>query len=173
MKTPSFGKEFSSSQDFGFAMVKPDGVELGISDDVIERIERAGLYIENRRLSIVEPSQVDAIYPDLMTRPFYPAMKDSIVGKRALSLLVLGDSEVSQTLMTIKGSIFDIGGTVRGDYSLARTLPPEYQRLYMAGQLTEEILLDAGFDHVMRYDRMHCDENSVEAERSINAIFRN
>lgn len=169
MRTYPYGAPLP--QDFGFAMVKPDGVELGISDDVTSRIESAGLCIDRRKLSVIEPAQVDAIYPDLVTRPFYPAMKESIVGRRALSLIVVGEHSVSETLMAIKGSIFDVSGTVRGDYSLAHSLPDEYRELYMAGLLTEAMLLDAGFGHVIRDDRMHCDENTVEATQSIKAIF--
>ena len=155
----------------GFAMVKPDGVELGISDDVRDRIVRAGLHIEKQKFSTLSPYHIDTIYADLTHRSFYPAMKDSMVGRQALSLLVLGKCDVCDQLMQIKGSVLDVSGSVRGDYSLAHSLPPELKQLYLNGKLTEDILLAEGFANVMRDDRMHCDESIREARRSIYAIF--
>ena len=156
--------------DYGFAMIKPDGLELGIEHDATIRIEKAGLQIFDQRLHDLEARHVDAIYAEHTDKPFYRDLRESLIGKTALSLIVLGDS-VADTLMNIKGSALDISGSIRADYSLAHSLPEPLHSAYQNGTLTSTQLFQAGFGDVMAFNRIHCDEDLIGAERSIQAVF--
>jgi nucleoside diphosphate kinase len=161
----------ASRVDFGYAMVKPDGLEIGLDEPIIERIENAGLTVIKRSLACITGNQIDGLYPTLHDRPFYESMKQAMVGRRVLSLIIAGDAGVGRQLLAIKGSSAHASGTLRADFSAGHLLDGEIRHRYLTGTLIPEDELSDEWKVVLRDDRVHSDETPEEAANSIRTMF--
>jgi len=157
--------------DIGYAMVRPDGLQLGLDEEIIRRISDSGLVILKRKISVITPEQVDGLYPELHERSYYPPMKQALIGRKVMSLAIGGGASVGSTLLKIKGSAMHTSGSIRGDYSLGHLLSGDLHKNYIMGCLSEEQLHSPEWEPVMREDRMHSDETTAEAVNSINVMF--
>ncbi|MEI6755840.1 MAG: nucleoside-diphosphate kinase [bacterium] len=160
-----------SIHDVGYAMVRPDGLELGIAEDIIERIHDNGMQVLKRRISCISGDQVDALYPGLHERDFFNDMKASLVGKNVMSLIIGGEFNVGVQLLSVKGSALNTSGSIRADYSKGHLLEGELHLAFRNGLLSEEQLKTPECHSLLRDDRMHSDETTQEALNSIKTMF--
>lgn len=156
--------------EFGYAMIRPDGLAMGLDEPIIDRLEQAGLSIIARSISEISPEQIDALYPDLHDKPYYSAMKAGMVGQRVMSLIVSG-SDVTNRMRELKGSAKNTSGSIRGDFSGGHLLSPDLHARFLAGTLNDEDRSTPEWKAVMRDDRLHTDVTEAEAANSIAVMF--
>ncbi len=158
--------------DFGFAMVRPDALDMHLEEAIIDRIEaNAELKVIKRKILKLDGNHVDNIYSDLVDRSFYPGFRESLVGKHVMSLLIGGNQDVSDELMNIKGTVWGPPGSVRSDFSLAHLLTGDELAMFHAGKLGENHLAPDVATDIMRYDRMHCEEDAHGTRKAVRTVF--
>jgi nucleoside-diphosphate kinase len=104
-------------------MVKPDGVARGLVGDVISRLERKGLTLEQiRRLQIDEP-MARRHYEEHLDKPFFPELLEFITSGPVVAMEWSGESAISvcRDLMGATDPKKATPGTIRGDLGLMVT----------------------------------------------------
>jgi nucleoside diphosphate kinase len=105
-------------------LCKPDAVERGLVDAVLERIESAGVSVSARTDLITEPWQAHVAYRDMLADPGrFPAdlpmrIEDAYVGQRVTVALAHGGPDIHARLRRLIGHTDPtkaVTGTIRGD----------------------------------------------------------
>ncbi|MDC0036660.1 nucleoside-diphosphate kinase [bacterium] len=100
--------------------IKPDGVERGLTGDILKRFEQRGIQLRQLELKQLTAEQVDAHYAEHIDKPFYPNLKTYILSG-PIALMVLEAEQVISIVRTMVGvtnSAEAAPGTIRGDYAL-------------------------------------------------------
>ena len=100
-----------------YFMIKPDGVARGLTDEIIKRVEDAGLKVEARKELSVTPEQAADLYSPHLGKTFYPGLIKFITSGPVLACLVSGESAISR-LRALMGDTDPLAaerGTIRGD----------------------------------------------------------
>ncbi|MGH3716712.1 MAG: nucleoside-diphosphate kinase [Micromonosporaceae bacterium] len=102
-------------------LIKPDAVKRGLVGEVISRLERKGLTIDELRLRTMDAALADEHYAEHVEKPFYPPLKEFMTSGPLVALIVSGDQaiEVVRTLTGATDGRKAPGGTIRGDCSLS------------------------------------------------------
>jgi nucleoside-diphosphate kinase len=102
-------------------LIKPDGVRRGLVGEIITRFERKGLTIEAMRLRTMDMALADLHYAEHVDKPFYPPLRDFMLGGPLVSLILAGDEAVAVTraLTGATDGRKAAPGTIRGDLSLS------------------------------------------------------
>ncbi|MFJ9901134.1 nucleoside-diphosphate kinase [Streptomyces sp. NPDC091280] len=116
-------------------LCKPDAVERGLVDAVLERIETAGCMVASRRTVAVQPWQAHVHYWDLLVdadhfpdRDIPACLDDAYTGKAVTVALAYGEPGLHDQLRSLIGHFDPLRaapGTIRGDFghdSLERAL---------------------------------------------------
>jgi len=100
-----------------FCMIKPDGVERGLADEVGKRIEASGLKIVKKLDLTVSPEQAKKLYAVHEGKPFYHGLVNLITSGPARAMVVEGDDAVARLrkLMGATDPRKAEPGTIRGD----------------------------------------------------------
>jgi nucleoside diphosphate kinase len=157
--------------DFGYAMIRPDAIEMGLDEPIIARLEAIGLLVVKRSLTVITNEQVDGLYPKLHNRSYYTSMKEGMVGRKVMSLIISGEQNVAQRLLIAKGSALTSIGSIRSDFSGGHLLADDLRQRFLAGELTATDLQAEALTTVMREDRLHTDETPLEAANSMHVMF--
>ncbi|MEU2133620.1 nucleoside-diphosphate kinase [Streptomyces sp. NPDC018352] len=105
-------------------LCKPDAVERGLVDAVLERIEGAGVSVRARTELIAEPWQAHVAYRDMLADPGHfptdlPArIDDAYSGQRVTVALAHGGPDIHARLRRLIGHTDPtkaVAGTIRGD----------------------------------------------------------
>ncbi|MCX4398798.1 nucleoside-diphosphate kinase [Streptomyces sp. NBC_00257] len=105
-------------------LCKPDAVERGLVDAVLERIEGAGVSVRARTELIAEPWQAHVAYRDMLADPArFPAdlptrLDDAYSGQRVTVALAHGGPDIHARLRRLIGHTDPtkaVAGTIRGD----------------------------------------------------------
>jgi nucleoside diphosphate kinase len=160
-----------SRVEFGFAMIRPDSLELGLDEPIIERLEESGISVAKRSIHVMDEADVDSLYPYLHDRSFYPSMKAGMVGRRVMSLIMVGGPGIAERLKTAKGRVSEPSGSIRADYSGGHLLTGALYERFLRGILSEADKKTPEWRDVMRNDRVHSDESPEETANSIRVMF--
>lgn len=101
-------------------IVKPEGVQRGLTSAVLGRFEAKGLKIVGLKLQQIPREQAERHYAEHQGKPFY----EGLVGHITSSPVVVGVLEgpeaiaVARTLMGPTNPKTAAPGTIRGDYGL-------------------------------------------------------
>lgn len=100
-----------------FVMVKPDGVERGLVGEVVSRIERKGLALDDIRMVRVDADLARLHYAEHVTKDFFAELLSFITSGPVVALRVSGESAVAavRSLMGPTNPISAPPGTIRGD----------------------------------------------------------
>lgn len=103
-----------------YSMIKPDGVANGHIGEIVNRIERAGLKIEQMELSQVTADQAKANYAEHEGKPFYDGLISYITSGPVVKMVVSGEGAVAKmrSLMGATNPAEAAPGTIRGDFGL-------------------------------------------------------
>jgi len=103
-----------------FIMVKPDGVRLGLVGEVIGRLERKGLRLEEMRMMTIDTDLAQRHYAEHAERPFFSDLVDFITGGPVVAMRWSGESAVivARTLIGDTNPVEASPGTIRGDLAL-------------------------------------------------------
>jgi nucleoside-diphosphate kinase len=99
-------------------IVKPDAVRRGLIGEVIGRIERKGLVIDEMRQLRIERDLAERHYEEHREKPFYAELVDFITGGEVVVARVSGEQAVSavRALMGPTDPAAAPPGTIRGDF---------------------------------------------------------
>ncbi|WP_330433949.1 nucleoside-diphosphate kinase [Streptomyces sp. NBC_00825] len=109
---------------WAIVLCKPDAVERGLVDAVLERIEGAGISVRARTELIAQPWQAHVAYRDMLADPGrFPAdlptrLDDTYSGQRVTVALAHGGPDIHARLRRLIGHTDPtkaVAGTIRGD----------------------------------------------------------
>ena len=103
-----------------FAMIKPDGVEAGLTGEIIARIERRGLSIVRLEKSTIARELAEEHYAEHRERPFFGELVDFITSGPVVKMAVEGPGAIAvlRTMMGPTNPQDAPPGTIRGDFAL-------------------------------------------------------
>ncbi len=101
-------------------LVKPDGVEKGLTGEIISRLEKKGLKIAAMRMLQMDKALARKHYAVHDGKPFFAGLVDFITSGPIVAVVVEGDKsvEVVRKLMGETDPVKAAPGTIRGDYGL-------------------------------------------------------
>jgi len=106
-----------------FVMVKPDGVERRLVGEVIGRLERKNLKLQQMRMLTIDEDMAKRHYAEHVEKPFFPDLLAFITRGPVVAMEWAGDEAVSvaRTLMGATDPKKAAPGTIRGDLGLIMT----------------------------------------------------
>ena len=106
-----------------YVMVKPDGVTRGLVGEVVGRLERKGLKLENMRMLTITEEMASRHYAEHTDKPFFGDLVDFITSGPVVAMEWSGPDAVvvARNLMGVTNPVDAAPGTIRGDYGLVIT----------------------------------------------------
>ena len=106
-----------------YVMVKPDGVARGLVGEVVGRLERKGLKLENMRMLTITEEMASRHYAEHTDKPFFGDLVDFITSGPVVAMEWSGPDAVvvARNLMGVTNPVDAAPGTIRGDYGLVIT----------------------------------------------------
>jgi nucleoside-diphosphate kinase len=104
-------------------IVKPDAVRRGLIGEIISRVERKGVRIEEMRLTRIDRDLAERHYAEHVEKPFFGELVDFITSGEVVVAKVTGREAVSvlRTMMGATDPAKSAPGTIRGDYGIEIT----------------------------------------------------
>lgn len=98
-------------------LVKPDGVQRGLSGEIVRRLEQTGLKIVGLKLMQVSRELAGRHYAEHEGKPFYNGLVDYITSSPVVALTLEGPDAIAITrkLMGVTKPAEAAPGTIRGD----------------------------------------------------------
>jgi nucleoside-diphosphate kinase len=104
-------------------IIKPDAVRRGLVGEVVARVERKGLRIDELRMMTIDRALAERHYAEHREKPFFGELVDFITGGPVVIARLSGREAVS-VLRTMMGATDPAGsppGTIRGDFGILIT----------------------------------------------------
>ena len=101
-------------------LIKPDGVQRGLSGEIISRFENRGLKLVGLKLMQVTDQLAKQHYNEHPERPFFPGLVNFITSGPIIAMAWEGDNAISivrQTMGTTN-PVEASPGTIRGDLAI-------------------------------------------------------
>ncbi|TLP77510.1 nucleoside-diphosphate kinase [Nesterenkonia sphaerica] len=98
-------------------LIKPDGVERGLTGEILRRIEAKGYTFAELRKQQASAEQLAAHYAEHEGKPFYQPLVDFMLSGPVVAAVVTGN-EVIKGFRSLAGATDPTGaapGTIRGD----------------------------------------------------------
>ena len=126
-------------------LIKPDGVQRGLSGEIIRRFERKGLKIVAIKMLQITPELARRHYAEHIDKPFYPGLEKYITSSPTIALVVAGPEAISVVRLMVgpTNGLVAPPGTIRGDFSTSNQL-----------------------------NLVHASDSEASAEREIAAFFK-
>lgn len=105
-----------------FFIIKPDGVKRGLVGEVLKRVEQRGYKIERLEMRTnVSNELIDQHYEALLTKEFYPAIRDYMTSGPVIVGVLSGSQVISgwRHMMGATRPEEALLGTIRGDFAQA------------------------------------------------------
>ncbi|MBC7218742.1 MAG: nucleoside-diphosphate kinase [Hadesarchaea archaeon] len=104
-------------------MIKPDGVRKRLIDEIISRIERAGLSVVAKRRLILDRGLAERLYSVHQGKPFFERLVDHVLSGEVVVMIVEGEQAVSRMreLIGATDPAKAAKGTIRGDFATSVT----------------------------------------------------
>jgi nucleoside-diphosphate kinase len=111
------------AEESTLVIVKPDGVRRGLTGEILSRMERKGLRIEEMRLMRIDRDLAERHYDEHRERPFFGELVDFITSGEVVVARVTGEQAVSvvRALMGPTDPAAAPPGTIRGDFGTVIT----------------------------------------------------
>lgn len=103
-----------------YVMLKPDALQRGLAGEILTRIERKGLHIENMKMFMLNETILKEHYAHLKDKPFFPEIVEYMTSGPVVGIIVSGVNAVA-SMRKILGATNPLEaevGTIRGDYAL-------------------------------------------------------
>jgi nucleoside-diphosphate kinase len=104
-------------------IVKPDAVRRGLVGEVLSRLERKGLRVEDLRMMRIDRDLAERHYDEHRDKAFFEELVDFITSGEVVVARVSGEQAVAvvRALMGPTDPAVAPQGTIRGDYGLVIT----------------------------------------------------
>lgn len=101
-------------------LVKPDGVQRGLSGEIINRLERTGLKIVGMKLMQVSRELASRHYGEHEGKPFYDGLVSYITSSPVVAMAIEGPNAIAivRKLMGVTKPAEADPGTIRGDLAV-------------------------------------------------------
>ena len=101
-------------------LIKPDGMQRGISFEILSRFEKRGLRLAGLRLHQVSRELAEDHYGEHVGKPFFEGLVAYITSSPIIAAVFEGTDAVSAARSTMGGTkpVDAAPGTIRGDYGL-------------------------------------------------------
>lgn len=102
-------------------IIKPSGIQRGISGEVISRFEKKGLFIAGMKMMELSEQLLREHYAHLVDRPFFPLLLNSMMATPVIVMALKGlDAvEVVRGMTGATNSRKALPGTIRGDFGMS------------------------------------------------------
>lgn len=102
-------------------IIKPSGIQRGISGEVISRFEKKGLFIAGMKMMELSEQMLREHYAHLVDRPFFPLLLKSMMATPVIVMALKGlDAvEVVRGMTGATNSRKALPGTIRGDFGMS------------------------------------------------------
>lgn len=102
-------------------IIKPSGVQRGISGEIISRFEKKGLIIAGMKMMELSEKILREHYAHLVDRPFFPSLLRSMMSSPVIVMAVKGVDAVSvvRTMTGVTNARNAAPGTIRGDFGMS------------------------------------------------------
>ena len=99
-------------------IVKPDGVRRGLIGEILGRLERKGLRLEELRLFTIDRALAEEHYGEHREKPFFGELVEFITGGPVVAAKVTGPGAIAvvRAMMGPTNPAEAPSGTIRGDY---------------------------------------------------------
>lgn len=99
-------------------IVKPDGYERGLSDQILQRFTDKGFTVVERRDMTISRELAARHYDEHKEKPFYPSLVDYITSGPVTVAVLEGDDAITRAreLMGATDPAKATPGTIRGDF---------------------------------------------------------
>lgn len=103
-----------------FVMVKPDGIQRGLTGEVIKRLESKGLKLVGMKMLQVSNELAKEHYAEHSDKPFYDDLVNYITSSPVVAMVFEGKNAIGivRTLVGATNPIEASPGTIRGDFGL-------------------------------------------------------
>ena len=108
-----------SNEQTTFIMIKPDGVERDLTDEIIGRFNGIGLRMRGRR-DLTPPLELaEAHYEVHKERPFYPELIEFITSGSVVAMAWYGENAIAASRKLIGATNWEDAepGTIRADFA--------------------------------------------------------
>ena len=101
-------------------LIKPDGVQRGLSGQIVSRLEQTGLKVIGAKMVQVSRELAARHYAEHDGKPFYDALVSYICSSPVIALCLQGPSAIATTrkLMGATNPADAAPGTIRGDLAV-------------------------------------------------------
>ena len=101
-------------------LVKPDGVQRGLTGEIVGRLERTGLQIIGMKLMLISEDLASRHYAEHAEKPFYRGLVSFITSSPVVALVLEGPSAISTTrkIMGVTDPADAAPGSIRGDLGI-------------------------------------------------------
>ncbi|MCP5103665.1 MAG: nucleoside-diphosphate kinase [bacterium] len=111
------------TQERTFVMVKPDGVQRGITGEVVSRFERKGLKLVALKMLHIHREMAEKHYAVHKERPFYPGLIDFITSGPVVASIWEGHNAIAIVRKLVGATRPEDAepGSIRGDFVITTT----------------------------------------------------
>lgn len=103
-----------------YVMLKPDAIQRKLMGQILTRIERKSLQIENMKMFTLNETILKEHYAHLKDKPFFPEIVEYMTSGPVVGMIVSGANAVA-AMRKILGATNPLEaevGTIRGDFAL-------------------------------------------------------
>ncbi len=102
--------------EYTYIMIKPDGVEKNVLEDVLKRFSKAGLEVSHVKQMHLDEKVLREHYAHVVERDFYPEMERHMMSGPVIAMIVKGEDAIAKTRELMGPTRNAEPGTIRGDY---------------------------------------------------------
>lgn len=101
-------------------VVKPDGVQRGLSGEILARFEKRGFKLVACKLMTVSRELAEEHYEEHSAKPFFPGLVDFITSSPSLAMVFEGQNAIalSRQMIGATDPLNAATGSIRGDYTM-------------------------------------------------------
>ncbi|MFC4405701.1 nucleoside-diphosphate kinase [Haloarchaeobius iranensis] len=109
-----------SERERTFVMVKPDGVQRGLTGEIISRFEDRGLKLVGAKFMQIDQDLAEEHYGEHEGKPFFDGLVEFITSGPVMAMVWEGDDAIRQVrhMMGETDPAESAPGTIRGDFGL-------------------------------------------------------
>lgn len=102
-------------------LIKPSGVQRGLSGKIISRFEEKSLIIAGMKMMQLNDAILREHYAHLIDRPFFPSLERSMMSSPVIALALRGVDAVAvvRAMTGVTNSRNAAPGTIRGDFGMS------------------------------------------------------
>ncbi len=105
-------------------VVKPDGVERGLTGEILARFERRGFKLVAAKMLTVSREVAEKHYEEHSAKPFFPGLVDFITSTPVVAMVLAGQNAIalSRQMIGATDPLNATSGTIRGDYTMDKQM---------------------------------------------------